>query len=120
MSLVGPRALDVEEEESLEQQIPGFADRLQVLPGLTGLAQVYDRTDNALDKFRYDQEYLQRMGPWLDLKLLVLSLRNTLAARWDQRSGKPAEAKAESAALKTDAQSPKTSKEASVKPGSRR
>jgi len=124
MSLVGPRALDVEEEESLERQIPGFEGRLQVLPGLTGLAQVYDRTDNALDKFRYDQEYLRRMGPWLDLKLLALSLRNTLAVRWDQRSGKPAKVKSECAALKTDAQStktsPKTSKNASVKPGSRR
>jgi lipopolysaccharide/colanic/teichoic acid biosynthesis glycosyltransferase len=120
MSLVGPRALDVEEEESLERQIPGFEGRLQVLPGLTGLAQVYDRTDDALDKFRYDQEYLQRMGPWLDLKLLVLSLRNTLAARWDRRSGKPAEANAEFAALKTDARDLRTSKEASVKPGSRR
>jgi lipopolysaccharide/colanic/teichoic acid biosynthesis glycosyltransferase len=120
MSLVGPRALDVDEEKLLERQIPGFEGRLQVLPGLTGLAQVYDRTDDSLDKFRYDQEYLRRMGPWLDLKLLVLSLRNTLAARWDHRSGKPAEGKTESAALKTDARGTRTSKEASVKPGSRR
>jgi lipopolysaccharide/colanic/teichoic acid biosynthesis glycosyltransferase len=124
MSLVGPRALDVEEEESLERQIPGFESRLQVLPGLTGLAQLYDRNDDAFAKFRYDQEYLRRMGPWLDLKLLLLSLPNTLAARWDHRSGKPAQPKTESAALKTDARgprtSPKTSKEASVKPGSRR
>lgn len=88
MSLVGPRALDVEEEQSLEKQIPGFEGRLEVLPGLTGLAQVYDRSDDAHDKFRYDLEYLDRMSPWLDMRLLVLSLLNTLGARWDRRSGK--------------------------------
>ncbi len=90
MSLVGPRALDVEEQKGLEQQVPGFAERLRVRPGLTGLAQIYDRTDDADDKFHYDLEYLQHMGPWLDLKLLVLSVWNTLAGRWDQRGGKPA------------------------------
>ncbi|MCH7622054.1 MAG: sugar transferase, partial [Chloroflexi bacterium] len=88
MSLVGPRALDVEEHQSLEKQIPGFEGRLEVLPGLTGLAQVYDRSDDAHDKFRYDLEYLDRMSPWLDMRLLVLSLLNTLGARWDRRSGK--------------------------------
>ena len=91
MSFVGPRALDVEEQRVLEQQIPGFEKRLQMRPGLTGMAQVYDRADDAHDKFQYDQEYLLRMSPWLDIRLLVLSVWNTLAARWDQRGGKPAE-----------------------------
>lgn len=91
MSLVGPRALDVEEQRSFEHEISGFESRLQVLPGLTGLAQVYDRTDDAYDKFHYDLEYLGRMGPWLDTKLLILSVWNTLGGRWDQRSGKWAE-----------------------------
>jgi len=89
MSLVGPRALDVEEQKVLEEQVPGFAQRLCVLPGLTGLAQVYDRADNAQGKFRYDLEYLDRMGPWLDTRLVVVSALNTLVARWDRRSGKP-------------------------------
>lgn len=120
MSFVGPRALDLEEQQALEKQIPDFEKRLLVLPGLTGLAQVYDRSDNAHDKSRYDLEYLQQMSPWLDARLLVLSVWNSLTARWDRRGGKPAEAKAESAALKTDAQGPDTSKEVSVKPGSRR
>jgi lipopolysaccharide/colanic/teichoic acid biosynthesis glycosyltransferase len=88
MSLVGPRALDVEEQQTLEKLIPGFEGRLKVLPGLTGLAQVYDKTDDAHDKFRYDLEYLDRMSPWLDVRLLVLSLLNTLGAKWDRRGGK--------------------------------
>jgi len=92
MSFVGPRALDVEEQKSLEQMVPGFENRLQVLPGLTGLAQVYDSADEAHNKFRYDSEYLQLMNPWLDMKLLVLSVRNTVWAKWDRRSGKTSDA----------------------------
>ena len=88
MSLVGPRALDLEEHRALEQEIEGFANRLKVRPGLTGLAQVYDKADNANDKFTYDLRYLQRMGPWLDTKLLTLSVLNTLTSRWDNRSDK--------------------------------
>ena len=92
MSFVGPRALGVEEQKSLEQMVPGFENRLQVLPGLTGLAQVYDSADEAHNKFRYDSEYLQLMNPWLDMKLLVLSVRNTVWAKWDRRSGKTSDA----------------------------
>ena len=47
MSLVGPRALDVKEQAALESGIPGFYARLQMTPGLTGLAQIYDTEDNA-------------------------------------------------------------------------
>ena len=90
MSLVGPRALDVEEQQALERQIDGFAERLRVRPGLTGLAQIYDRADNANDKLKYDVQYLQTMGPWLDTVLLMLSLWNTVTGRWDQRGGKAA------------------------------
>lgn len=88
MSLVGPRALDVEEQEWLEKRIPDFHRRLQVTPGLTGLAQVYDPTDDPHTKLRYDLEYIQRMNPFLDLKLLCLSVWNTLTGKWDRRAGK--------------------------------
>lgn len=89
MSLVGPRALDLAEQQELELEVSGFADRLQALPGLTGLAQVYDLADDADDKFRYDVEYLQGMSPWLDTKILFISVLNTLSWRWDHRGGKP-------------------------------
>lgn len=88
MSLVGPRALAVAEHLELEQRIHGFADRLQVLPGLTGLAQVYDRKDDSDEKFRYDLQYLNSFSPALDVKLLVISVWNTVRGRWDHRSGK--------------------------------
>ena len=88
MSLVGPRALAVEEQRRLEEEIPGFRERLLVRPGLTGLAQVRDRTDDARTKLRYDMEYVGCMSLWLDVKLLGLSVVNTFLARWDKRSGK--------------------------------
>ena len=91
MSLVGPRALDMEEQRSLEEEIPGFEKRLKIPPGLTGLAQVYNRGDDSYQKFQYDLSYLDRMSPWLDAKLLLLSVRNTLIGQWDQRRGKPTE-----------------------------
>ncbi len=105
MSLVGPRALDVEEHRILEREVPGFAQRLQVRPGLTGLAQVQDRTDTAGVKLRYDLEYLDRMSPWLDSRLIVQSVWNTLTARWDKRAGKPHANQAIIYALNTDAES---------------
>ncbi|MFQ5872665.1 MAG: sugar transferase [Dehalococcoidia bacterium] len=88
MSFVGPRALDATEHRLLEEQILGFAARLGVKPGLTGLSQVYNLADDSQVKLRYDLEYIERMTPLLDLKLLLFSLLNTLSARWDRRSGK--------------------------------
>lgn len=91
MSLVGPRALDAKEHRQLEQTIDGFSRRLGVLPGLTGLAQVMDRQDDAGAKLAYDIEYISRMSPFLDTKLLFRSLVNTLTASWDGRKGKSTE-----------------------------
>ena len=88
MSFVGPRALDWDEQIYLEELVPGFEQRLQIRPGLTGLAQVYDKTDDPHEKYRYDMDYLKKLGPLLDVRLLLISVRNTLIARWDRRSGK--------------------------------
>jgi len=88
MSFVGPRALEVDEHRTLEELVPGFEKRLQVRPGLTGLAQIYDKGDDPFEKYRYDMEYLQRMSPFLDIRLLFRSVWNTAVAGWDHRSGK--------------------------------
>ena len=103
MSLVGPRALDVAEHAELELEISGFRKRLEVVPGLTGLAQVYDRNDISRDKLHYDLEYLRRMSPALDTRLLFQSVWNTLAARWDRRGGKPTTGNPETERLSGDA-----------------
>jgi lipopolysaccharide/colanic/teichoic acid biosynthesis glycosyltransferase len=91
MSLVGPRAERPELHEKFVQEIPGFESRLQARPGLTGLAQVMGSYDlPPAEKLRYDLEYIQMMSLWLDLKLVILSVRNTLLAKWDRPESKPA------------------------------
>ena len=88
MSFVGPRALDLVEQNALERLVPGFERRLKMRPGLTGLAQIYDQTDDPYEKYRYDMEYLEKQSLVLDVRLLLISVKNTLIARWDHRSGK--------------------------------
>ena len=89
MSFVGPKPLAVSEHEILSKAHPEFPKRLAVIPGLTGLAQVYDRQDEASTKLQYDLEYIARTSLWLDTKLVFLSGINTCLGRWDKRSGKP-------------------------------
>ena len=88
MSFVGPRALEVGEQKILEKRIPEFRLRLNVVPGLTGLAQLYDQTDIAEDKIKYDLQYISTMSLWLDVMILIRSVKNTFLARWDRREGK--------------------------------
>ena len=69
MSLVGPRPLLM---QYLDRYTPQQAQRHNVLPGLTGLAQVRGR--NALTwahKFMWDLRYVDRASLWMDLKILV-------------------------------------------------
>jgi sugar transferase EpsL len=72
MSLVGPRPLLM---QYLERYSPEQARRHDVLPGITGWAQVNGR--NALtweDKFRLDVWYVDHWSFWLDLKILFLTV----------------------------------------------
>ena len=66
MSFVGPRALrpgeiEIEGGHRLPlEAVPGYADRIVVRPGLTGVAQVYAPRDiSRRRKFRYDRLYIQ-------------------------------------------------------------
>lgn len=72
MSLVGPRPLLI---QYLERYSPEQARRHDVLPGITGWAQINGR--NALtweDKFRLDVWYVDNHSFWLDLKILLLTI----------------------------------------------
>jgi sugar transferase EpsL len=76
MSLVGPRPLL---PVYLERYSPEQARRHNVLPGITGWAQINGR--NALtweEKFRLDVEYIDRWSLRLDIKILALTFWKVL------------------------------------------
>jgi lipopolysaccharide/colanic/teichoic acid biosynthesis glycosyltransferase len=78
MSLVGPRPPIPYEVEAYE---PWMRQRLEVLPGITGLWQVSGRSRLNVDEmFRLDVEYVRRRSLGLDLKILLLTVPTVLAA----------------------------------------
>ena len=85
MSLVGPRPLPV---RYLPRYTPEQNRRHEVLPGITGWAQIHGR--NALDweaKFRYDVEYVDRRSLFLDLRILFLTVFQVIAPRGISAAG---------------------------------
>lgn len=72
MSLVGPRPLLV---QYLDRYSPEQKRRHDVLPGITGWAQINGR--NALtweEKFRLDVWYVDHCSFWLDVKILLITI----------------------------------------------
>jgi sugar transferase EpsL len=72
MSLVGPRPLPI---RYVSRYTPKQARRLEVVPGITGLAQTRGR--NALSwerRFALDVWYVDHRSAWLDYKLLLATV----------------------------------------------
>lgn len=79
MSLVGPRPLLM---EYLDRYTPEQARRHEVLPGITGWAQVNGR--NAISwpqKFKYDVWYVDHWSMWLDIRILFLTVSKVLCRK---------------------------------------
>ena len=71
MSLVGPRPLLM---QYLERYTPEQARRHEVLPGITGWAQINGRNNVSWeDKFALDVWYVDHWSIWLDIKILLLT-----------------------------------------------
>ena len=68
MSLIGPRPTIMEQIEAYD----AFERRrLEVRPGLTGLAQVNGNAAMSWpERIKYDVYYVDHVGPWLDLQIL--------------------------------------------------
>ena len=79
MSLVGPRPERPEMVEKLEKTVPYYRERENLLPGLTGWAQIrypYGATiEDARAKLEYDLYYLQNLSVALDLRIILRTLR---------------------------------------------
>jgi lipopolysaccharide/colanic/teichoic acid biosynthesis glycosyltransferase len=75
MSLIGPRPERMVFVRQLEKKIPNYNDRLLVLPGITGLAQVINGYDDGLESVRrkveLDRQYIKKAGFRQDGSILL-------------------------------------------------
>ncbi|SFO04784.1 TIGR03013 family XrtA/PEP-CTERM system glycosyltransferase [Sphingomonas sp. OK281] len=82
MSFVGPRPERPQFVQQLEDQLPFYAERHMVKPGITGWAQInypYGASiEDARHKLEYDLYYAKNYSPFLDLLILLQTLRVVL------------------------------------------
>lgn len=76
MSFIGPRPERPEIIEQYQEIMPEFAYRMKVKAGLAGFAQVYGKYNTSpYDKLKLDLTYIEHYSVWLDLKLMLLTLK---------------------------------------------
>ena len=82
MSFVGPRPEVPKFVDDLEQQLPYYAERHMVKPGITGWAQInypYGASiEDSRHKLEYDLYYAKNYTPFLDLLIMLQTLRVVL------------------------------------------
>ena len=82
MSLVGPRPERPEFAGEFLRTIPGYAERLQVNPGLTGLAQINGEYHTTPEyKLKYDLAYIYNYSLWLDMRIVAETIKVMLTRR---------------------------------------
>jgi exopolysaccharide biosynthesis polyprenyl glycosylphosphotransferase len=78
MSIVGPRPERPIFVEQLSEQISEYPKRLQVKPGITGLAQVVHKYDETIKdvkkKVKYDLLYIREMCLMVDIRILLRTI----------------------------------------------
>lgn len=82
MSLVGPRPERPGFVQRYLAEVPGYAERFSLAPGLTGLAQVNgDYHSSPRNKLRYELAYMGNWSLWLDLSILLRTVKIVLTSR---------------------------------------
>jgi lipopolysaccharide/colanic/teichoic acid biosynthesis glycosyltransferase len=78
LSWVGPRPERPEIATELTMKVPEFLHRLDVRPGLSGLAQVQQGPDESLETVRrklfFDLHYVDNLGFWLDMRIILATV----------------------------------------------
>ena len=76
MSFIGPRPERPEIIAQYVEVMPEFVYRMKVKAGLAGFAQVYGKYNTTpYDKLKLDLTYIENYSVWLDLKLMLLTLK---------------------------------------------
>ncbi len=82
MSFVGPRPERPQFVSRFVKEVPGYAERHKVKPGITGLAQVRGFYDtSAENKLKYDLAYIYNYNFSLDLQILLETLKVMISRR---------------------------------------
>ncbi len=76
MSLVGPRPERTQYVRLFEPSVYRYGDRHRVKSGVTGWAQVSGLRGNTSlrDRAEWDNWYIENWSPWLDVKVLLLTI----------------------------------------------
>jgi exopolysaccharide biosynthesis polyprenyl glycosylphosphotransferase len=76
MTFIGPRPERPEIAAKYIEEMPEFAYRTKVKAGLAGYAQVYGKYNTTpYDKLKLDLTYIENYTTWLDIKLMLLTLK---------------------------------------------
>ena len=85
MSFVGPRPERPEFVTQLTEQIPYFAERHRVKPGITGWAQIcypYGASEkDSLEKLQFDLYYIKNYSLFLDLVIILQTAHSVIAGK---------------------------------------
>ena len=85
MSIIGPRPERPEFVSVLADEVHGYHQRLAVMPGVTGLAQINLPADTDLDSVRrklaLDREYIGTAGFLLDLRIALCTVLRMMGVR---------------------------------------
>lgn len=81
MSFIGPRPERPEIIKQYVEDMPEFVFRMKVKAGLAGYAQVYGKYNTTpYDKLKLDLSYIENYSVWMDLKLMLLTLKILIKA----------------------------------------
>ncbi|MCR5501559.1 MAG: exopolysaccharide biosynthesis polyprenyl glycosylphosphotransferase [Lachnospiraceae bacterium] len=76
MSFIGPRPERPEIIREYLKDMPEFAFRMKMKAGLAGYAQIYGKYNTSpYDKLKLDLTYIENYSIWLDIKLVLLTLK---------------------------------------------
>lgn len=79
MGWIGPRPEALTLSRWYQEKLPFYSYRHVVRPGITGWAQVNQghviKTDQVLEKLHYDFFYIKNMSVWLDLLIVLRTIR---------------------------------------------
>ncbi len=96
MSLVGPRPHAFPHDVKWSETVRGYTRRLQVRPGITGLAQIrgyhglVEKQEEIEARVSLDLDYIRSWSLWLDLEILALTIPTLIRRSQDRLSaGRP-------------------------------